>query len=114
MILQPSCRLPLYTTEDPVDEASGVLGCVPLRECDRLVDRNLCRHVARFELVHRDAQRTPLDRTEAIGGPPVRRVRDALVERTRVLGNGLGDAARPGSISPAYCEPISCPERSHW
>ena len=89
------CLLPLDSTQDAVDEASAVLGRIPLREGDRLVDRNLGRHVARLELVHGDAQRAPLDRAEAVGGPPVRCVRDARVELAGPLGDRLGDAARP-------------------
>ena len=72
-------------------------------------------HLAAVELVDRDAQRAALDDAEPVGRPALRRGRDPRVE--------LGARAPPpprrasrahGSISPAYCEPISAPERSHW
>jgi hypothetical protein len=81
--------------QDAVDELGRVVGCVALGEFDRLVDRDLRRHLAAIELLDRYAQRAPFDDTQAVGGPGVGRCGDPLVELGGMSRGFLGELARP-------------------
>ena len=77
---------------------------------DRLVDRDLVRHVAAVELVDRDPQRASLDDAEPVGRPALGGSGDPLVELGGACAAVSSASSRAhGSISPAYCEPISAP-----
>ncbi len=83
------------STQDAVHEPRSVLGCIPLRERDRLVDRHLGRHLVGLELVDGDAKRAPLHHAEPVGRPPLGRGGDPRVELGRAPRDRLRDPPRP-------------------
>src|SRR6266446_7051252 len=82
----PCCLLPLDSSENAVHEFGPVVGCVPLRECDRLIDRDLGRHLAAVELADCNTECAALDDTEAVCSPSIRGGGDAFVELCRMRG----------------------------
>src|SRR5262249_7108636 len=88
-------RLPLDRAEDAVHELARLVRGVALGEGDRLVDRDLGRHLAAVELGDRDAERAALDRAEPVGRPALRGGRDPLVQLRRGGGGGPGQVACP-------------------
>src|ERR1051326_7085237 len=73
--------------EDAVHQSSGLPGRILLGEGDGLVDHGARRDLAGVELVDRDAQDVPLDRSEAVGGP------------ARLLGGGGDAPVQLGSVA---------------
>src|SRR5262249_27773822 len=82
--------LPHQLPQDPVHQPATILGCVPLRKRDRLVEDDLDRHLPLVELLERDTEHVALDCTQAISSPVVGGGRDARVEHGRVLGHRIG------------------------
>ena len=96
--------------EDPVHEPRTLVGRVALGEADRLVDRDLGRHLAAVELADRDAQRAPLDGAEPVGASSPRTAAVMRASSSGACATVSSASSRAhGSISPAYCEPISAP-----
>src|SRR5262249_54085008 len=79
--------------QDPVHEPPCVLGCIPLRQRDCLVDHRFERDRTLIELVDAEAKDVPLECPELACRPVSRDGRDARVERLRVGGDRFGETA---------------------
>ena len=86
-----------------VDEPRGVLGRVPLREHDRLVDRDLARHRLLLELVHADAQDIA-PRAYQAGRRASRRTRRRSARRARAPAPATASASERAKSSGAALE----------
>src|SRR6266550_2860831 len=75
-----SCHaLPHDPSQNPIHQPCSIVGCVPLCQIYRFVDCHLVRDILSVKLVQRDPKNVALDRAEAVGGPPLRRLGDPAV-----------------------------------
>ena len=91
--------------EDPVHEPSRLVGRVALRERDRLVDRDLDRHLAAVELVdRRSAGRSARARRAGRPASPRTPRRSARRARRACAATDSASSRANGSTSPSYSD----------
>ena len=79
--------------EDPVDEPGSVGAAVLLGDLDRLVDRDLGRHVGVLDLIQRHPHHVEVERRQAVDRPALRVGLDLVVELFAEVVDALGDLA---------------------